>query len=76
MKDWGNESWRQQGRTGPNGPRYASRSDRANVRRGRGPRDPQPKGCGKAAASAFLIALAITGGLGLGVAEVIRRVVS
>lgn len=43
MPEWGNPSWRDQGRTGPNGPRYAKRSDRAAVRRGGSPGD--GKGC-------------------------------
>lgn len=41
----GPPSWRQQGRTGPNGPRYASRKDRATVRRGGTPGGPPKKGC-------------------------------
>lgn len=45
MNDWPDNTprWRQEGRTGPNGPRYASRRDRAAVRRGGSPGKPPKK---------------------------------
>lgn len=46
--DWPNPQprWRQEGRTGPNGPKYAKRKDRAAVRGGGSPSKPPSKqGC-------------------------------
>lgn len=72
MPEWGNPSWRDQGRTGPNGPQYASASDRRAVRRGGSPGD------GKSCAVA---ALALTGGIlvlitatGYGAIEAVKAV--
>ena len=42
--DWdGRPQWQREGRTGPNGPQYASRQDRNLVRRGRGDQVGQPR---------------------------------
>lgn len=43
MPEWGNPSWRDQGRTGPHGPKYAKRRDRNAVRAGKTPG--QGSGC-------------------------------
>jgi hypothetical protein len=52
--EWEPPKWRREGRSGPNGPKYASRKDRAAVRRGGKPGDND--GCA-------LTALAIVGGV-------------
>lgn len=52
--EWRQPSWREQGRTGPNGPKYSKASDRRAVRRGGSPGD--GKGCA-------VTAVAIVGGL-------------
>jgi hypothetical protein len=56
--DWdGRPSWRQQGRSGPNGPRYASRKNRNAVRKG-GKASPSNDTSGKSKA-AVIISVAI-----------------
>lgn len=57
--DWGDNKplWQRQGRSGPNGPRYASRKDRASVRRTGKPG--QNKGCGKATVVILLVVLGV-----------------
>lgn len=58
--DFGDDKplWQRQGRSGPNGPRYASRSDRASVRRTGRPGQ-KKKGCGKAVVVIMLIVLGV-----------------
>lgn len=61
MPEWGTPKWRQQGRTGPGpaAPRYAKARDRRAVQRGGSPGD--GKGCA-------VIAMALAGGVGTGIA--------
>lgn len=53
-KEWGNPGWKDQGRTGPHGPRYAKRSDRRKVSGGI---------CG-------LVTMALAGGVAAAVAAI------
>lgn len=42
--DWDTPRWRQEGRTGPHGPKYKKLRDREKVRRGGKPGGPPQKG--------------------------------
>lgn len=55
--DWGDNKplWQRQGRSGPNGPKYTSRADRASVRRTGKPG--QGGGCRKAAVVVMVVML-------------------
>lgn len=83
MPDWDIPKWKQQGRTGPNGPQYARRSDRNKVRRGKpvGQNNSHQKG-GKGDGCAVLAivglgsALTLLGGLAYGATEAVRAVLS
>lgn len=61
-KEWGNPGWKDQGRTGPYGPRYAKRSDRRKV---------SGDGCAVVAMALSGAVAAAVAAIGYGIAEAV-----